>query len=117
RGERDRYGRGGSECRGRPPPPSRPAEQVVVEAGRGVDRPQVAEQAPDASGAVELARARRAPLDVRPHGGRLAGPELAVEEGAQRVTRVLAVHASARRRRPRPRWMRLRTVPTGTPIT
>src|SRR5207302_1914153 len=51
-----------------------------------------------------------------PDGGLVLRAQLAVDEGAELVAHV-GTHVKAFLSIARPRWSRLRTVPTGTPVT
>jgi hypothetical protein len=93
-------------------------EHALEEAERRLDGWEGADERAGLADEAQLAPALGALLEVGAHAALLAGGELAVEQGAEQVAGV-AVHVrvNASRSMARPRWMRLRTVPTGTPST
>ncbi len=88
-------------------------EEALDDRG-GVHRRQRAQQRPRLSQLGLGLPARCARLQVGGDLGRRLRVELAVDVGREPVLGVVAPHASASRSASRPRWMRLRTVPTGT---
>ena len=115
---RHRRGRAGSQDTdaGTRPSPAGP-HHSLEEAEGWVDGRQGAEQRAGLADHTKLPPALGTPFEVGAHAGRLARRQLAVDQRAQKIAGVGGTHptVNASRSRARPRWMRLRTVPTGTP--